>query len=138
MKATSRSWKAKRLPAERALLEMERSFDAAEWEAMRQGHVPEEMEDKWFIYESRGWLSFHRSWTGICIYRLRLRKRGAGAEIVEAWVNRKGDEYSCVDDRHDAEIVSWLIDMLLLKRDAPWPESGKGDEPLRSPRGAGD
>lgn len=80
---------------------------------------------------SAGWLSFHRSWTGICIYRLRFRKRDEGVEIVEAWVNRKGDEYSCVDDLYDAAIVSWLIDVLLLKRDAPWPESGKGDEPLR-------
>ena len=131
MRATSKSWKTKPLPAERAPLRLERSFDAAEWEAIRQGFIPEEMEDKWFVYESRGWLSFHRSWTGICIYRVRLRKTSKGMEVVEARVNRKSDDYSCVDDRYDAAIASWLIDVLLLKRAAPWPESGMGDEALR-------
>lgn len=124
MKATSKSWKTKRLPAERARLPLERSFDAAEWQALRQGLIPEEMEQKWFIYESRGWLSFHRSWTGICIYRLRFRPRGAGVEIVEAWVNRNREQYFCADDRYDAAIVTYLLDSLLLKKDATWPVYG--------------
>jgi hypothetical protein len=131
MKATSRSWKTKRLPAARARLQLERSFSAAEWVALQLGVIPEEMEDKWFIYESRGWLSFHRSWTGVCIYRIQLRKTPVGAEIIEAWVNRKTDQYSCVDDVYDTALVSWLIDVLLLRREAPWPESGMGDEALR-------
>jgi hypothetical protein len=36
-----------------------------------------------------------------------------------------------VDGAYDAQLLSWLIDLLLLKRSAPWPESGKGDEALR-------
>ena len=52
-------------------------------------------------------------------------------EVAEAWVNRDKEQYTCVDDEYDAGLVSWLIDVLLLKRPAPWPESGKGDEPLR-------
>ncbi len=131
MKATSKSWKTKRLPAERARLKLERTFDAAEWDALQQGVIPEEMEDKWFIYESRGWLNFHRSWTGICVFRVRLQRTPTGMEVAEVWVNRDMEQYSCVDDNYDAALVSWLIDVLLLKRSAPWPESGKGDEPLR-------
>jgi hypothetical protein len=133
VRATSKSWKTQPLPAERARLKLERFFNAAEWEALRQGVIPEEMEDKWFIYESRGWLSFHRSWTGVCIYRVRLRKTPTGCEIAEVRVNRKTDEYSCVDDAYDAGVLSWLIDVLLLKRPAAFPASGQKDglEPLR-------
>jgi hypothetical protein len=126
---TSKSWKAKLLPAERARLRLERSFTAAEWAAMQRGSIPEAMEDKWFIYEKNGRLSFHRSWTGVCVFRVRFRKRGTGMEIVEAWVNRKTDQYSCVDDRYDAGLVLWLIDVLLLKRPAEFPDTGLPEGP---------
>ena len=59
-RATSTSWKTEPLPANRVRLKLERSFDAAEWDALQQGVIPEEMEDKWFIYEEGGWLNFHR------------------------------------------------------------------------------
>ena len=91
------------------------------------------MEDKWFIYEEGGWLNFHRSWTGICIFRVRLQPTPTGVEVAEVWVNRDKDQYTCVDDDYDAGLVSWLIDVLLLKRPAAFPDSGQGDgmEPLR-------
>jgi hypothetical protein len=107
------------------------SFNAAEWDALQQGVIPEEMEDKWFIYEGGGWLNFHRSWPGFCVYQVGLRKTPTGVEIAEAWVNRNKEQYTCADDAYDAQLLSWLIDVLLLKRPAPWPESGKGDEALR-------
>ena len=37
MKATSKRWKTEPLPANRARLKLERSFDAAEWEAIQRG-----------------------------------------------------------------------------------------------------
>jgi hypothetical protein len=131
MKATSKSWKTEALPASRARLKLDRSFDAAGWDALQEGVIPEEMEDKWFIYEEGGWLNFHRSWTGFCVYRVGLRKTPAGCEIAEAWVNRDKEQYTCADDAYDAQLLSWLIDVVLLKRPAPWPESGKGVEALR-------
>ncbi len=131
MRATSRSWKTEPFPANRGRLKLDRSFDPAEWDALQEGVIPEEMEDKWFIYEEGGWLNFHRSWTGFCNYRVHLRKTQKGGEIAEAWASRDKDQYSGVDDGYDARLLSWLIDVLLLKRPAPWPDSGEGDEPLR-------
>lgn len=34
-------------------------------------------------------------------------------------------------DAYDARLLSWLNDVLLLKRPALWPDSGRGDEALR-------
>ncbi|HEX7528261.1 MAG TPA: hypothetical protein VF425_04075 [Thermoanaerobaculia bacterium] len=129
MKATSRSWKTEPFPANRGRLKLDGSFDQAEWESLQQGVIPEEMEDKWFIYEEGGWLNFHRSWTGFCNYRVRLRKTPKGGEIAEAWVSREKDQYSGVDDDYDARLLSWLIDVLLLKRSAKYPDSGLGEGP---------
>jgi hypothetical protein len=131
MRVTCSSWKTEPFPADRARLKLERSFNAVEREALQLGSIPEEMEDKWFIYEESGWLYFHRSWTGFCIYRVRLQPTPSGMEFAEAWVNRDKEQYTCADDAYDAQLLSWLIDVLLLKRPAPWPESGKGDEALR-------
>ena len=116
-----KTWKAEPLPANRARLKLERSFDASEWEAIQLGSIPEEMEDKWFIYEEGGWLNFHRSSTGICIFRVCLQQTPTGVEVAEVWVNRNKEQYTCVDDDYDAGLVSWLIDVLLLKRPAAFP-----------------
>jgi hypothetical protein len=139
LNATSRSWKTEPFPANRARVKLDRSFDPGEWSALQLGVIPEEMEDKWFIYEEGGWLNFHRSWTGFCNYRVRLRKTPNGGEIAEAWVSRQKDQYSEVDDDYDARLLSWLIDVLLLKRPAPYPDSGRQDglEPLRQWSGVG-
>jgi hypothetical protein len=127
MRATSRSWKSEPLPANRARLKLQQAFSAAEWDALRQGVIPEEMEDKWFIYEEGGWLYFHRSWTGFCVFQVQLKKSLTGGEIAEAWVNRNKEQYTCVDDAYDARLLSWLIDVLLLTRPALFPDSGQMD-----------
>jgi len=47
VRATRKSWRtAIPLPGRRARLRLERRFDAAEWSAIRQGLIPEAMEDK--------------------------------------------------------------------------------------------
>ena len=84
---------------------LERRFDAAELRAIRRGFIPDAMEDKWFVFEERGRLYFHRSRTGLCVYEVVLKKTPSGADVVEAWVNRDGDQYSCVDDAYDAKIL---------------------------------
>jgi hypothetical protein len=89
------------------------------------------MEDKWFVFEERGRLYFHRSWTGFCVYEVVLRKIPSGAEIVEAWVNRDPSQYSEPNDARDGLILAFLVDELLLGRRGVWPESGLGQEALR-------
>lgn len=133
MRATSTSCKTEPLPARHAKLKLERSFTRAEWAALHLGVIPQEMEDKWFIYEAGGCLYFHRSWMGFCIYWVQLRETPNGGEIAEAWVSRQKEQYTQTNDDYDARLLSWLIDVLLLKRPAPYPDSGHGDdlEPLR-------
>jgi hypothetical protein len=120
--ATSASWKIKPLPEKRAPLPYERRFSAAEHARLVRGLVPVEMEDKWFIYLEDGLLRLHRSWTGACIYGVRLAMDGEGSIVEEAWVSRATDDYTRTDDAYDARLLSFLIERLLLgNSQVPFP-----------------
>ena len=41
--------------------------------------------------------------------------------MYEALVNRDPDQYTETDDEHDANMISYLIDVLLLKRNPVFP-----------------
>lgn len=73
------------MPAARALLQLAREYTAQEFKSIIEGLVPQQMEDKWFIYYEEPWLYLHRSWTGFCIYIVRFEKSIAGYAIREAW-----------------------------------------------------
>ncbi|WP_223257705.1 hypothetical protein [Pectobacterium peruviense] len=64
MHAQAQDWKRVPAPQQTAPLNFQALFTDAEAEQMRQGIIPKQMEDKWFIYFEDGWLRFHRSWTG--------------------------------------------------------------------------
>ena len=58
-------------------------------------------------------LRFHRSWTGIWIYALRLEAAGDQWRAHDAWVNREADQYGCTDLDTDRKLLARLVDGLL-------------------------
>ncbi len=64
-------WKTTPLPAARAALAFARTYSFAEFAGIQAGLVPEEMEDKWFVFFEDPWLYLHRSWTGFCVFQVR-------------------------------------------------------------------
>jgi len=114
-RATKNSWKHIEYPAIRENLQFEALFTNAEAEKLMQGLIPEQMEDKWFIYFSEGWLFFLRSWTGACIYAIKFHGVPNGVCITDSWVNRVSEQYSSVDVEYDKNVVRILIDSLLKK-----------------------
>ncbi|MFJ5485933.1 hypothetical protein [Pectobacterium actinidiae] len=89
---------------------------------MKQGVIPKQMEDKWFIYFEDGWLRFHRSWTGFFIYALKLDGSPAGVRVTDSWVNRDPTQYTNTDLEHDRNMLRYLIDVALLKKQGvPFP-----------------
>lgn len=102
------------MPAERERMDLPLLFSDADAEQMIEGHIPDDMDDKWFIFFEEGWLYFHRSWTGHCIYAVRLDGSPAGVRIAEAWVNRNRDEYNSPGLDTDNRMVEQLIRTRLL------------------------
>ena len=101
------------MPEQRAQLDFERRLNEPEYRALIQGVIPRSQEDRWFAFEVDDWFSLCRSWTGHCIYRVRLEDNGDGWRIAGAWVNRDPDQYASDDDRADALMLDRLLNLII-------------------------
>jgi hypothetical protein len=115
------SWKTLPPPEQRESLGFSAVFSNAEAELLVLGLRPAGMDDKWFICFHRGWLLFHRSWTGVCIYGLQLERLADGVSVRDSWVNRDPAQYNGADLEYDRKLTRFLIDALLLRRPAVFP-----------------
>lgn len=113
------------LPTAKSTIVLNRTFSTSEIQRIREGLVPHQMEDKWFIYWHDDALYFHRSWTGNCIYKVRFIAEDGCYRMIEADVNRDPKQYRETRNQHDAKMISYLIDTLLLQQEAVFPS----DEP---------
>jgi hypothetical protein len=145
-RASRTSWKTLPPPQQREALGFAAAFNDAETELLVLGLVPKGMEDKWFIYfegpasrqlasqgphyrppeaqgsaSPQGWLLFHRSWTGACIYGVHLERSPGGARAVDSWVSRDPAQYIGTDVEYDRKLLRFLIDALLLRLPAVFP-----------------
>lgn len=99
-------WKTEPMPARHEIFILKRAFTDEQMAALRRGHVPEAMEDKWFWFMEGSALFAHRSWTGFCIYRIDFMDDGAHVVTV----NRDPAQYGVTDIEQDAETLNELLD----------------------------
>ena len=99
-------WKTEPMPERHDTFVLTRSLSSEEMAALRRGHVPEAMEDKWFWYMEESTLWAHRSWTGYCIYRIDFK--ADGNHLVT--VNRDHEQYGCTGIEEDIENLNNLLD----------------------------
>ena len=90
---------------------------------MRYGVTPEAMEDKWFIFLEDATLYFHRSWTGMAVYKLTFVREGETYRVSSAFAGRDPSQPSEASDSYDVQLLLSLIDNLLLgqARSLPLP-----------------
>lgn len=119
MRATASSWK--REPFIQGMpLAYHTSFSAEQFARLRQGLVPREMEDRWFVYYEEPFLFLHRSWSGKPVYRVELEQQGEGARVVRAEIS-KAMGASETELAHQALMLDFLISNLLLGQAKPFP-----------------
>jgi hypothetical protein len=120
--ATRSSWNIHGVPKKRAPLNFSGRFSDAEYEQIKVGLIPDGMDDKWFMFFEAPWLYLHSSWTGFCIYGVRLEASAEGATIVEAWVNRDKKQWGApANANYDVLWLRFFIDALLLNKPTPFP-----------------
>lgn len=121
-RATAVSWRNRPMPLEHAVIPIDGVYTRAEVGLMSMGFIPRSPSDKWFIYMTDSWLSFHRSATGACVFRLLLEPDGESCRAVALVANRNPAQYRGADDAYDLQLMSHLIDRLLLGRFSPFPQ----------------
>ena len=120
--ATQDSWTTHPLPKQHARLTAIWTYTRGEFERMKQGLIPEVMEEKWFVYYDSGWLHFHRSWTGFCIYQVQFQERDSDYTVEQILVSRDVDQYRESSDAYDLKLLQYLIDYLLLDKEVEFPQ----------------
>jgi hypothetical protein len=70
--AKQKDWKTGALPSKRTTIALNRRFSPIEMRKIRAGLVPQQMEDKWFVFWERDALFFHRSWA-LCVVIRKAR-----------------------------------------------------------------
>lgn len=113
MAARAAHWKLTPLPEARAAVGYEATFTREELERIARGFEPESMDDKWVIVADGNRVAFHRSWTGDCIFELRLEPTRDGARVAESWVSR-GGAYSSAGIDDDRRLLESLVRNFLV------------------------
>ena len=112
-KATKETWK--NIPIDNPKrIDIDLIFTDKQFSKLTMGLIPQQMEDKWFIYYEDEWLYFHRSWTGNGMYKAKLNKVADGYSIKEFWVEENLEKYKNEDYNTDIETFSFLIARGLL------------------------
>lgn len=118
--AKRRSWKTL-APGTVADLGFSDSYTTAEFERLKLGLIPEQMEDKWFIFFEDPWLYFHRSWTGLAVFGVQLGPSEEGVAVMNSWVSREIRDGRGPGTEYERALLRFLIDALLLGENTPFP-----------------
>lgn len=119
--ATRQSWQHTPFPEQCVPLSLQRTWTEPEYERMRYGVTPEAMEDKWFTFLEDDTLYFHRSWTGMAVYKLTFVREGETYRVSSAFAGRDPSQPSEASDSYDVQLLLSLIDNLLLGQARPLP-----------------
>lgn len=74
--ATSESWKTEPMPHNGVTANTFIELSVLKMDILRRGHLPEAMEDHWFMYCDDSCIRYYRSWTGMCVFEARYVRSG--------------------------------------------------------------
>lgn len=107
--ATKDSWNIEPIPVKHTTIPMDESIPSEAFRVVKYGHIPDAMEDHWFMYCDETTIRYYRSWTGFCIYVAKYEDDGETCRITELMVNREPEQYTCTDDKHDIALFMALL-----------------------------
>lgn len=108
-KVTASDWQIEPMPKQKAFIPVDLKFTKKEFEKIKMGHIPEEMEDKWFVYSEDGHVYFHRSWTGNRIFDCLFEEKGDEVKITGFYVNRNLEQYKETSKEKNIELLDNLL-----------------------------
>lgn len=108
-KATSDSWKIRKMPRHHEDFHLGLEITEAEKRVLEYGHIPNAMEDHWFMYYADDTIHYHRSWTGYCLFEAKVEPCGDHFVVSDARVNRYPEQYKGTDLGDDKSLLAGLI-----------------------------
>ena len=97
------------MPDQHEVFILKREFSSVQMAILKRGHIPQEMEDKWFWFVENNKMRLCRSWTGFCIYEIEFRPDNC--HIVT--VNRNPEQYKCTSVEEDIQSLNKLLNWMI-------------------------
>ena len=107
--ATKNSWKNLPMPNRNAVIPLDMALPSEVMRIIKYGHIPEAMEDHWFMYCDDDTIRYCRSWTGICIFEAKYEEYGDGYRITNLRVNRDPEQCKSSDIKKDVCLFLALL-----------------------------
>jgi hypothetical protein len=115
------------IPDEHVVISFQHEYSLEDYDKLQYGFIPQQQEDKWFIYFEDNKLHCQRSWTGNCLYIVEFEVTEKSSKIVKVTANRDREQYTERDNNWDCQFVVYLINLLLLHKPTHYPEKGDID-----------
>ena len=93
--------------------ELNRIFSVTEFQKFEKGIYARSTEEKWNVFLLDNYLYCSRSWTDICIYKIRFEIKTETVELKDLNVTRNRDEYKITDLDFDVKQVNRMLDSCL-------------------------
>jgi hypothetical protein len=129
-RATQASWPRLSFDGPFVVIPWRAAFSEQQFELIRQGAIPEDMDDKWFAFFEEPELFLHRSWTGFLIYRVTFAREGDQYVAATSSVLDNKDRYRRKPVQQEVEFLDFLVHRLLLNEPKPFPGDVGSSSPL--------
>ncbi len=110
--ATAKNWQIEPMPKDKdEVTEMDFGLKITNetMDIIRKGHIPEAMEDHWFMYCDNEFIRYYRSWTGMCAFEAHYKKIGSEYVIDNLKMNHALAEFGVNGDEAGAALFVYLI-----------------------------
>lgn len=106
--ATKDSWKTLPMPENHVTVPLGIRLTQKQMDIVRYGHIPEAMEDHWFMYVDDDRIRYYRSWSGFCIFEGLVEKDGDGFVVKSLTINQDRDQVN-LDQEEAVSIFCTLL-----------------------------
>jgi ADP-ribosylglycohydrolase len=89
-----------------------RVWTAAEWQRIRSGWRPHDMDDRWQAHLDGEVVHIQRSWTGFGVYAARFAEHDTGWSITEALTESDPDRYRLADPAAESAQLERVVDLI--------------------------
>ena len=110
--ATARDWKTTPMPSNPSeVSDIPYIFGLSEkqMQILRKGHIPDSMEDHWFMYCDEEYIRYFRSWSGMCAFEASYHEDERGYIIERLKMNHGLAEFGVNGDDAAKALFQYLI-----------------------------
>lgn len=76
---------------------------------LKQGHIPDSMEDHWFMYTDDEYIRYFRSWSGMCAFEAHYKPEQEHYVIDKIRINRAISEFGVNGDKAGIMLFRYLV-----------------------------